>query len=161
MSPRIITARFKSIGRNVSVIQCCAPTNGDNEEAKEEFYNRLQNVLDETPRRDIQILMGDTNAKVGSYNTGREEILGKHGLETMNENGELFADFCTFNDLVIDAQSHMGLTRRENREPDRPHNHRQEMEKKSPGQTSKARSRCGIRPPSSTGNCENKVEEKS
>ena len=40
VSPRIITARFKSIERNVSVIQCCAPTNGDYKEAKEEFYNR-------------------------------------------------------------------------------------------------------------------------
>ena len=39
------------------------------EEAKEEFYNRLQNVLDETSRRNIKILMGDTNAKVGSDNT--------------------------------------------------------------------------------------------
>ena len=45
--------------------------------------------------------MGDTNAKVGLDNTGREEIMGKHGFGTMNENGELFADFCTFNDLVI------------------------------------------------------------
>ena len=83
------------------MIQCYAPTNGDNEEAKEESYNRLQNVPDETPRRDIQILLGDTNAKVGSDNTGRKEIMGKHGLGTMNGNGELFADFCTFNDLVI------------------------------------------------------------
>ena len=102
VSTKTITARFKSIGRTVSVIQCYAPTNGENEEAKEEFY-RLQNVLGETPRRDIKILMGDTNAKVGSDNTGREEIMGKHGLGTMNENGELFADFCTFNDLVIDG----------------------------------------------------------
>ena len=39
-----------------------------------------QNVLDETPRRDIEILMGHTHAKVGSDNTGREEIMGKHGL---------------------------------------------------------------------------------
>ena len=53
MSPRMITARFKSTGMNVSVIQCYVPTNSDNEEAKEEFYKRLQNVLDETPRRCI------------------------------------------------------------------------------------------------------------
>ena len=80
--------------------------------------------------------------KVGSDNTGREEIMGKHGLGTMNENGELFADFCTFNDLVIggNAQSHMGLTRWENRESDRPHNHKQELEKKSSGHMSKERS---------------------
>ena len=27
--------------------------------------------------------------------------MGKHGLGTMNENRELFADFCTFDNLVI------------------------------------------------------------
>ena len=58
-------------------------------------------MLDETPRRDIKILMGETKAKVGSDNAGREDIMTKHGLRIMNENGELFADFCTFNDLVI------------------------------------------------------------
>ena len=72
MSPRIITARFKSKGRNVNVIECYASTNSDNEEAKQEFYNRLQPVLDEMPRRDIKILMGDMNAKVGSDNAGRQ-----------------------------------------------------------------------------------------
>ena len=35
--------------------------------------------------RGIKIIMGDINAKVGSDNTGREEIMGKHGLGTMNE----------------------------------------------------------------------------
>ena len=93
VSPRIITARFKSKGRNVNVIECYASTNSDNEEAKQEFYNRLQPVLDEMPRRDIKILMGDMNAKVGSDNAGRHEI------GVMNKNGELFTDICASNDL--------------------------------------------------------------
>ena len=62
-------------------------------------------MLDETPRRDIKILMGETKAKVGSDNAGREDIMTKHGLGIMNENGELFADFCKFNDLVIGGRS--------------------------------------------------------
>lgn len=40
--------------------------------------------------------MGVLNAKVGNDNTGFEQVMGKHGLEVMNENGELFA-----NNLVI------------------------------------------------------------
>ena len=32
----------------------------------------------------------DINATVGSDNTGREEIMEKHGIVVMNENGELY-----------------------------------------------------------------------
>ena len=31
----------------------------------------------------------------------RERIIGREGLGTINENGEMFADFCVFNNLVI------------------------------------------------------------
>ncbi|KAL8596941.1 hypothetical protein ACOMHN_027887 [Nucella lapillus] len=45
--------------------------------------------------------MGDMNAKVGANNSDKELIMGKHGMGEQNENGELFTDFCTFNDLII------------------------------------------------------------
>ena len=44
--------------------------------------------------------MGDLNAKIGADNTGYEQVMGKHGLGRMNENGEQFADFCAQNNLV-------------------------------------------------------------
>ena len=101
VSPRIITAPFNSKGRKVTLINCYAPTNNTIDELKQEFYNSLQGVLDHTPRRDIRILMGDLNAKIGSDNTGRERIMGRHGLGCLNENGERFTNLCAFNDLVI------------------------------------------------------------
>ncbi|CAH8291638.1 unnamed protein product, partial [Heterobilharzia americana] len=45
--------------------------------------------------------MGDMNAKLGGDNTGRELTMGREALGEINENGELFAEFCAFNDLVI------------------------------------------------------------
>nr|KAG5687084.1 hypothetical protein BaRGS_017102 [Batillaria attramentaria] len=101
VSPRILSARFNSKGRKVTILQCYAPTNMADEEEKENFYEQLQAVLDKAPRRDLKILMGDLNAKVGTDNTDRELIMGKHGTGTQNENGELFTEFCTTNDLVI------------------------------------------------------------
>ena len=45
--------------------------------------------------------MGDLNAKVGNDNTGYEEVMGSHGLGTMNDNGERFANLCAANNFVI------------------------------------------------------------
>lgn len=47
------------------------------------------------------IVLGNMNIKVGEDNSGREENMGKYGVGLMNENGEFFADFCVFNNLVI------------------------------------------------------------
>ena len=58
-------------------------------------------MLDGQKAKDITILMGDFNAKIGSDSTGYEDIMGAHGLGQMNENGERFADLCSHNQLVI------------------------------------------------------------
>ena len=58
----IITARFSSKWRDVTVIQCYAPTNSNKEETKEEFYEELQAVMDKVSNRDIIIVMEDMNA---------------------------------------------------------------------------------------------------
>ena len=93
VSPRLLTARFNSKGRKVTVIQCYAPTNAAETEEKETFYDQLQAVMDKLPRRDLKIVMGDLNAKVGTDSTNRELAMGKHGVGVHNENGELLAEF--------------------------------------------------------------------
>ncbi|CAH8515410.1 unnamed protein product [Schistosoma haematobium] len=100
---RIIKASFttKKEGISVNIIQCYAPTNDYNEDAKDQFYNRLQSIVEKCPTKDLTILMGDFNAKVGTDNTGYEDIMGRHGLGEKNENGERFANLCAFNKLVI------------------------------------------------------------
>ncbi|VDP04066.1 unnamed protein product [Schistosoma mattheei] len=85
----------------MNIIQCYAPTNGYNEDAKDQFYDRLQSIVEKCPTKDLTILMRDFNAKVGVDNTGYEDIIGRHGLGERNENGERFANLCVFNKLVI------------------------------------------------------------
>jgi exonuclease III len=101
VSDRIIKARFESRFQKTSIIMCYAPTNNADEEEKDRFYEELQSVVDKVPKRDMLILMGDLNAKVGKDNRGREMEMGTNGLGEMNENGELFADFCASNELTI------------------------------------------------------------
>jgi len=46
-------------------------------------------------------MMGDFNARVGSANDNFEDIMGKHGVGTMNENGNLFVELCGNHSLKI------------------------------------------------------------
>ena len=69
-----------------------------------DVYESLQGVIDGVARKDLILLLGDCNAKVGS-NYMFWGSYGKQGLGEMNENGEQFADFCSFNKLVVRTEN--------------------------------------------------------
>ena len=85
----------------LNIVQCYAPMNDKDEEFKDQFYNRLQSILDKLKEKDMTILMGDLNVRIGTDNRSYEEVMGCHGLGEMNENREMFADLCASNRLVI------------------------------------------------------------
>ncbi|VDP68740.1 unnamed protein product [Schistosoma mattheei] len=64
--PRIIKASFKTKkeGMTMNIIQCHAPTNDYDGDAKDQFYNRLQSIIEKCPTKDLVTLMGDFNAKI-------------------------------------------------------------------------------------------------
>ena len=85
-----------------SIVQVYAPTNDAKAEAKDVFYEQVQNVLDKIPKHDIVILMGDWNVKVGDQQDGEEGVVGHHGLHGVrSENGERFVELCASNNMVI------------------------------------------------------------
>ena len=52
----------------------------------------------------LLIITGDMNAKVGNLRIGLGRVMGKHGLGTVNDNGERperLKEFCDFNEMVI------------------------------------------------------------
>ena len=65
------------------------------------FYEQLRAELENTPRHEMKIVMGDLNAKVGNDNTNYERAMGSEGCGNMNDNGERLLDCCLTNDLVI------------------------------------------------------------
>ncbi|VDP76983.1 unnamed protein product [Schistosoma mattheei] len=101
--PRIIkdSCETKKEGMSMNAIQCYAPTNDYNEDAKDQFYDRLQSIVEKDPTKGFTILVGDLNAKVGMDNTRYEDIMERQASGERDKNDERFANLCAFDKLVI------------------------------------------------------------
>ena len=85
----------------MNIVQCYAPTNDKTDETKDEFYNQLLDIMSNLGDKNINLIMGDFNAKIGSDNQGYENVMGVHGLGVMNDNREQFANACAINNIMI------------------------------------------------------------
>ena len=105
-------------------MQVYVPTNDAESDAKDDFYDQLQSVLEGVPKHDLLIVMGDWNAKVGQAEEGEETSIGKYPLSggVRNDNGEGFVDFCGTDECPFDnngfpakryTQIYLDVTRRQ------------------------------------------------
>ena len=86
VNDRIITARLHRKHSRTTVVTVYAPT-----EDSDEFYQHCQDVLNDIPRSDIVIFLGDLNAQIGKNRQGLEHVIGPHGTaNTRNDNGKNF-----------------------------------------------------------------------
>ena len=101
MSPRLITARFKTRTGAMTIVQVYAPNTADTEEKVEEFYDLLQTTINQSNSSDLLVIMGDFNAKVGEDRSNWESVLGNYGFGKINDRGEKLLNFCAVNVLCI------------------------------------------------------------
>ena len=64
---RMISVCFQGKPFNITVIQVYAPTSNGEEAEVERLYEDLQGLLELTPKKVVLFMIGDWNAKVGSY----------------------------------------------------------------------------------------------
>ena len=95
----MISVRFQGKPFNITVIQLYAPTSNSEEAEVEWFYEDIQDLLELAPEKNVLLIIGDWNAKVGSQET--PGVIGKFGLGVQNEAGQRLIEFCQENALVI------------------------------------------------------------
>jgi len=101
VSSRVIVARFRGKPLNISVVQVYAPTADSSNEELEAFYNQVDDGLRKIPHRDVCVVVGDWNAKIGSDNTGWQHVMGQFGVGQRNARGERLLQFAQEKGLYI------------------------------------------------------------
>ena len=82
----MISVHFQGKPFSITVIQAYAPTSNTEEAEVERFYEDLQDLLELTPKKDVLLIIGDWNAKVGSQET--PGVTRKFGLRVQKEAGQ-------------------------------------------------------------------------
>ena len=83
---RMISVCLHGKPYTITVIQVYAQTSNAEEGEVERFYEDLQDLVELTPKKDVLLLIGDWNAKVGSQET--PGVIGKFGLGIWNQAGQ-------------------------------------------------------------------------
>uniref|UniRef100_W5MW18 Uncharacterized protein n=1 Tax=Lepisosteus oculatus TaxID=7918 RepID=W5MW18_LEPOC len=84
---------------NVTVLQVYAPTTDAPEDESECFYAKIEEALEQVPKKDIIYIMGNFNAKVGSQEEAN--TIGQSGLGERNKAGDCLVKFCHENHLRV------------------------------------------------------------
>lgn len=83
----------------LNILQTYAPTADKSDEEIESFYQQIEQILKSIKSRDVTVILGDFNAKIGQGKSGK--YVGEYGLGIRNERGDRLLQFCQENDLVI------------------------------------------------------------
>ena len=65
VSSTLISIRQRAAPFNITIIQVYAPTSGHDDSEVDHFYQQLQETIAQTPKKDILVVQGVWNAKVG------------------------------------------------------------------------------------------------
>ena len=82
----MISVRFQGKPFNIMAIQVYAPTSNAKVTEVEWFYEDILDLLELTPKKDVLLIIGDWNAKVGSQEI--PAVTGKFALEYKMKQGK-------------------------------------------------------------------------
>ena len=101
-SERMITIKLGTKNEAINIIQVYAPDSGHSDDESDLFLQALQQKVEQCPRKEQLVLMGDLNAKVGdNHHDTLPNVVGHYGLGSSNDRGWRLLQFCALNNLTI------------------------------------------------------------
>jgi hypothetical protein len=101
VSDRMLYIILRGRWCNIIVVNVHAPCEDTSDDIKDSFYEELVRVFDQFPRYDINILLGDFNAKVVRENVFKPTTGNESSHEISNDNGVTVVNFATSKNLVV------------------------------------------------------------
>ncbi|XP_076438257.1 uncharacterized protein LOC143277357 [Babylonia areolata] len=102
VSIRLITICISAKPHNLTIIQVYTTTTDHDDEETEEFYKQIDSIIATVPKRDMLIVQGDWNAKVGpdAYQNWAGTT-GKFGIGETNDRGLRLQEFAKSHRLTL------------------------------------------------------------
>ena len=98
VSSRLVTICLKASPFNITIIQAYDPTSDYDDDDIEDFYDQLQEVIDQAPKKDILVVQGDWNAKIGEdASKNWKGTCGQYCNPETNERGLRLLEFASYN----------------------------------------------------------------
>ena len=94
-----VRAKFNTRPFEMYVAQVYASTSTADQDDIDQFYHDLDKALEMSKSREIKIVMGDLNAKIGKRAEGLS--VGQYGIGERNERSDHLVNWCEVNDLII------------------------------------------------------------
>ncbi|XP_045449679.1 uncharacterized protein LOC123658286 [Melitaea cinxia] len=101
VSERVMVLRLNTKCGFITIISAYAPTLMATDEAKSQFYDQLESVIQKVKPRDRLYILGDLNARVGQNHSAWPECIGTHGIGKINENGQRLLEFSSRHSLCV------------------------------------------------------------
>ncbi|CAN0605143.1 unnamed protein product, partial [Ectocarpus sp. 12 AP-2014] len=100
---RICYLRVAARPCDLFIINVYAPTEDNDDDIKDVFYEKLEKVYDDLPNNSIKIILGDLNAQVGKEAMYRPTI-GPNSLHDIcNDNGTRLVNFAISKNISISS----------------------------------------------------------
>ena len=83
------------------MIHVCAPTEGDSEEEKNDFFEQLEEVVSYSGRHELLFVMGEFIAKIGEDEGLWRRSMKAFRIGQRNDNGQRLLEFSNISELVV------------------------------------------------------------